>query len=139
MDGVAVLVGLMTALIVSVLRLPETIDKLLLAIGGAAFVLWSIGYFVAFWSTTGETPGNRLMRIRVRRSDRDEPLRPRRSLLRLVGMVLAAIPLLLGFLPILLNDRRRGLHDLLGRSVVVSAPERLRGGSDARAVTPKVE
>jgi uncharacterized RDD family membrane protein YckC len=138
-DGVAVLVGLMTALIVSVLRLPETIDKLLLAIGGAAFVLWSIGYFVAFWSTTGETPGNRLMRIRVRRSDRDEPLRPRRSLLRLVGMVLAAIPLLLGFLPILLNDRRRGLHDLLGRSVVVSAPERLRGGSDARAVTPKVE
>jgi uncharacterized RDD family membrane protein YckC len=49
-DGVAVLVGLLTALIVSVLRLPETIDKLLLVIAGTAFVLWSIGYFVAFWS-----------------------------------------------------------------------------------------
>ena len=45
--------------------------------------------------------------------------------MRLVGLFLAALPLLLGFVPILLNERRRGLQDWLGRSVVVHAPERL--------------
>jgi uncharacterized RDD family membrane protein YckC len=38
---------------------------------------------------------------------------------RLIGLGLAALPLLLGFLPMLLTDRRRGLQDMLGRSVVV--------------------
>jgi RDD family protein len=40
--------------------------RLLFALGGFLFVLWTIGYFAAFWSATGETPGNRLLRIRVR-------------------------------------------------------------------------
>ncbi len=34
-------------------------------IGGATFVLWVIVYFVGFWTTTGQTPGNRLMHISV--------------------------------------------------------------------------
>jgi uncharacterized RDD family membrane protein YckC len=41
---------------------------------------------------------------------------------RCVGLFLAALPLLLGFLLILLNDRRRGLQDFLARSVVVHTP-----------------
>ncbi len=44
------------------------------------------------------------------------------AIVRLVGLFLAALPLLLGFVPILLNERRRGLQDLLGRSVVVHEP-----------------
>jgi uncharacterized RDD family membrane protein YckC len=116
-------VGGVVGLALSVLKTPDDVDKALLAIGGLLFLAWSIAYFVTFWSTTGETPGNRVMRIRVRQSDRDEPLRPRWAVARLVGLMLAALPLLLGFLPILLNDRRRGLQDLLGRSVVVSAPD----------------
>ena len=38
--------------------------------------------------------------------------------MRLVGMVLAAIPLCAGFLLILVDDRRRGLQDVLARTVV---------------------
>jgi uncharacterized RDD family membrane protein YckC len=34
----------------------------------------------------------------------------------------AAIPLFAGFLLILTDRRRRGLHDLLARSIVVAAP-----------------
>ena len=45
-------------------------------------------------------------------------------LLRLVGMVLAALPLFLGYLPILLRDDRRGLHDLLARSIVTYAEKK---------------
>ena len=77
---------------------------------------------MTFWSTTGQTPGSRLLRIKVVRAADGEVLRPRRSLVRFAGLILAAIPLLAGFLPILFDDRRRGLQDMLARSVVISEP-----------------
>lgn len=120
-DLTGIFVGVVVGLALSVLNTPDKIDHLLLAIGAVLFVVWAIAYFVGFWSTTGQTPGNRVMRIRVRRSGSDEALPLRWAIVRLAGLVLAAIPLLLGFLPILLNKRRRGLQDLLGRSVVVHA------------------
>jgi len=45
----------------------------------------------------------------------------RRSLLRFAALVLAALPLFAGFLPVLVEDRRRGLHDMLAGTVVVGA------------------
>jgi uncharacterized RDD family membrane protein YckC len=119
---VGLAVGVVVGLALSVLNTPSKTDDVLVVVGGALFVIWTIAYFVAFWSTTGQTPGDRVMRIRVRRAAEDAPLRPRWALVRLVGVFLAAVPFLLGFLPILLNDRRRGLQDFLGRSVVVSTP-----------------
>ena len=124
--GVAV--GVVVGLALSTLRTPAEVDHVLLAVGGGLFLVWTLGYFVVFWSTTGQTPGDRLMRIRVRRAGKDEPLSARRALVRMAGLFLSALPLLLGFLPILVNDRRRGLHDALAGSVVVSSPE--RGGAD---------
>ena len=90
---------------------------------GVLFLLWTIGYFATFWSTTGQTPGDRLMRIRVCDADSGEPIGFGRAVLRLVYLTLAAIPLLAGFLPILFDDRRRGLQDMLAGTVVVSAPD----------------
>jgi len=116
--SVAVVVGLG----LSILDIPDEIDTVLLVVGGLLFAAWSIGYFVAFWSTTGQTPGDRLMLIRVRQAGTDQSPPARRALLRLVGLFLAALPLLLGFLPILLTERRRGLHDYIAGTVVVSAP-----------------
>ena len=49
-------------------------------------------------------------------------LSPRRSLLRFGALVLAALPLFAGFLPILVDDRRRGVHDMLAGTVVVAVP-----------------
>ena len=76
---------------------------------------------MTFWATTGQTPGNRVLRIRVRGVRRVAPA-PRRALLRFVGLTLAAIPLFAGFLIILVDDRRRGLQDVLARTVVVEHP-----------------
>ena len=50
-------------------------------------------------------------------------LKPRRALFRFGALVLAALPFFLGFLPILLTERRRGLQDMLARTVVVDAPD----------------
>jgi uncharacterized RDD family membrane protein YckC len=121
---VAIVVAGGVALALSVLSVPEnSLDTALIAIGGALFLAWSVGYFVTFWSTTGQTPGSRLMRITVCGADDGSVLRPRRAAFRFACLVLAAIPLLAGFLPILFDDRRRGLHDMLAGTVVVEAPE----------------
>lgn len=121
-DAAALVVAAIVALALSVLHLPTGVVHVAEAIGGAAFALWTIGYFVTFWATTGQTPGNRLMEIRVRDAGGGEGLLPRRALVRFVGLVLSAIPLFAGFLPVLLDDRRRGFHDRLARTVVVHAP-----------------
>lgn len=116
-NAVAIAVGVVVALVFSVL--PESADfrKLTVAFGGVVFFVWVMGYFIAFWTTTGQTPGNRIMHIRVTRTD-GSPLRPRHAVVRLVGIVLAAIPLCAGFIPILVSDRRRGLQDFLAGTVV---------------------
>jgi uncharacterized RDD family membrane protein YckC len=76
-------------------------------------------YFVLFWSTAGQTPGMRLLRIRVRsRSDRAAPS-VSRSVVRFVGLLLAIVPLFAGFIPVLFSKERRGLPDFLAGTVVV--------------------
>ena len=119
-NGVAILVGAVISLVSSVLPASKERDKVLVAIGGAVFVLWMIGYFVAFWTTTGQTVGNRLMEIRVVREDGSR-LRPRHAVMRLFGIVISW-PLLIGFLPILYTARRRGVPDWLAGTVVIAAP-----------------
>jgi uncharacterized RDD family membrane protein YckC len=75
-------------------------------------------YFVLFWSSAGQTPGMRLLRLRVR-GPTGNPPSIGRALVRFVGLVLAIVPLFAGFLPILFTERRRGLPDLLAGTVVV--------------------
>jgi uncharacterized RDD family membrane protein YckC len=119
---VALIVSVSAGLALSVLDPSNNVETLALAVAGVAYVVWTIAYFVTFWSTTGQTPGNRLLQIRVCRARDGGALRPRKSLLRLGAMVLCALPLFAGFLPILINNRRRGLHDVIAGSVVISAP-----------------
>jgi uncharacterized RDD family membrane protein YckC len=121
-DAVALAVGAAVALALSILHLPDWVRTAAIALGGVVFAIWVVGYFVTFWATTGQTPGNRILHIRVRRAaaaGEPGPLRPGRALLRFAALVLAAIPLFAGFLPILFDNRRRGLHDMLAGTVVV--------------------
>ena len=119
---VAIAVAGTFALILSVLSLPDKFDGVLLVVGSVAYGLWLVGYFVVFWSATGQTPGNRLLQIRVRRAVDDTAPSAAAALLRFGGLIVAALPLFAGFLPILLDDRRRGVHDMIARTVVVPAP-----------------
>jgi uncharacterized RDD family membrane protein YckC len=115
---VAICVAGAVALGLSILSITPKQHGVLVAIGSVVWVGWIIGYFVLFWSSTGQTPGNRIMRIQVLRSDlrRMHFLQAAR---RLLGLLLAALPLGLGFVPILFTDRRRGFQDRFGGSVVV--------------------
>jgi uncharacterized RDD family membrane protein YckC len=120
-SAVAVIVGAAVGISLSVLSVPSEVETALFAVGGAACLLWSTAYFVTFWSATGQTPGDRVLGIRVCRADDGQPLRPFRALLRLVVLTLSVIPLFAGLLPILFDDRRRGVHDMAAGSVVVGS------------------
>jgi len=86
------------------------------------FALGSL-YLVGFWSLAGQTPGMRFLGIRLDVEGRG--LRPGRSVKRLVGMILAAIPFGLGFIGIFFNERRRAWDDRLsGVDVVYEGNER---------------
>ena len=95
----------------------DTAEQLVAAGGWALSVAI---YFVLFWSLTGQTPGMQLMRIRVVGPDGEPPSVPR-SIARFVLLILCIIPLFLGFAPVLFDDRRRGVHDMLARTLVLYA------------------
>ena len=88
------------------------------SLAGTGWFLAIGAYFVAFWSTTGQTPGMRALRVRVVGPSGRPPSAPR-SLARFIGLILAIVLLFVGFLPVLFDDRRRGLHDFLSGTVVV--------------------
>ncbi len=94
---------------------PEWLVGVLL---GSGWMLTVAAYFVLFWSSAGQTPGMRLMRVTVRGPDGSPPSLGR-SLVRLVGLLLSIVPLFLGFAPVLFTARRRGLADFLAGTVVV--------------------
>ena len=74
-------------------------------------------YFVVFWTTAGQTPGMRLMRLRVEHNG--QPPAVWRSFVRLIGLALAIIPCFAGYIPALFDSRRRALPDYLAGTVVV--------------------
>ena len=90
------------------------------SLAGGGWLLVVALYFVGFWSMTGQTPGMRLMRLRVQTRSGEPPSAPR-SLLRLAGLIVAIIPFLAGFLPALFDRRRRALPDYVAATTVVYA------------------
>lgn len=121
-NAVALLTASVVVVTLSVVSVPEAVRTTIAAIGGALYVAWTVGYFATFWATTGQTPGSRVLGIRVCAAS-GEPLRPRRALVRFAALALATLPMLAGLVLILVDDRRRGLHDVLARSVVIEAED----------------
>ena len=95
---------------------PHWLAGLLLGGGGAII---AAAYFTLFWSTAGQTPGMRLMHVRVLTERPDHDISLGRALLRTVGLALAIVPCFLGFVPALFDSRRRALPDYLAGTVVV--------------------
>lgn len=123
-DGIALFAAVTVGLGLSLLHMPSEVNKILAGLGALIWVLWSIGYFVFFWSTTGQTPGSRMMSIVVLDTEGRGRLKPRRALLRFFALCAGAAALLLGILIMLWDPRRRCFHDRVARTVVVYAPPR---------------
>ena len=96
------------------------LDTLARLLAAGAWVTVVGVYFVLFWSTAGQTPGMRLMSLRVMTRN-GEPPGVARSIVRLIGLGLAIVPLFLGFVPVLIDAQRRGLQDFLAGTIVLYA------------------
>lgn len=84
----------------------------------AGWALLQIAYFAGFWTTVGQTPGMSFMRVRVV-GGRGSPPGTAQSLVRVFGLALSIALVFTGFLPVLVDDRRRGLADYLAQTTVV--------------------
>jgi uncharacterized RDD family membrane protein YckC len=118
----AALLGLVASLVGGVTL--GTVEQLVAA---AAWLVATAAYFVAWWSLTGQTLGQRAMQLVVLTADGTGPPTPMRSTVRVLWLGLCILPLFAGFLPALVDDRRRGLHDIVAGTVVVHAPITRRG------------
>lgn len=81
---------------------------------------WAVitgAYLVIFWTIAGQTPGMRLMHLRVV-DQRRRPPHFVRAVVRLIGLFFAILPLFAGFVPVLFDRRRRALQDFMANTVV---------------------
>lgn len=91
-------------------------------LSAGVYLLLSITYDIGFWMLAGQTPAKRVMGLRIVRTDGDR-VRAGNAVRREVGYVISGI-LFLGYLWILIDNRRQGFHDkLAGTIVVYSWPE----------------
>jgi uncharacterized RDD family membrane protein YckC len=110
------ILALIASLVGGDLRL-NTLERVLAA---SAWIAVVATYFVLFWTTAGQTPGMRIMGVRLMTYDGRYPSIAR-AIVRVVGLALAIVPLFLGFVPALLDARRRALPDFLAGTVVLYA------------------
>lgn len=83
--------------------------------------IFTLLYFPFFWARGGQTPGMRAAGIRVV-NDRDgSRIGWGAALLRLLGWWVSAAVFYLGFVWILVDKRRRGWHDLIAGTCVISS------------------
>lgn len=94
---------------------PEWLAASLLSIATGVIAL---GYFSLCWHTAGQTPGMRLMGVRVVSLRNDRRVTAWQAVVRTIGLALAIIPCFLGFVPAFFDARRRALPDYLAGTVV---------------------
>ena len=96
-------------------------------VGLAAFVFLVL-YFPFFWQRSGQTPGMKLMSIKVVRDRDGGPVSWGAAILRLIGYYVSALVFYIGYIWIFIDKRKRGWHDLIGGTVVIKAPADLVSG-----------
>ena len=117
---VAIITGVGAALIASIFPITKNLKPVFVAIGSTVYVLWTAGYFVALWSITGQTPGSRLMQVRLVTASGGK-VKPLRALVRWIGMNLAMVPLPWGYVPI--PFKRLGFPDWLAHTRVIEVQQ----------------
>lgn len=97
---------------------PDGVSEPALAVGAGVWLTTGAAYLVVFWSLVGQTPGMRLAGIEVVADEVGGGIGVRRAFRRLVGTVVSLIPFGLGFIGVLLGDRRRSLADVIAGTEV---------------------
>lgn len=117
---VAIITGLGIELVASIFPITKNLKPFFLAVAAVVYVVWTAAYFVVFWSMSGQTPGSRLMQVRLVTPGGGR-VKPVRALVRWIGMNVAMLPLPWGYVPI--PFKRLGFPDWLAHTRVIEAPQ----------------
>lgn len=90
-------------------------------------VAWSMIYYIASWSTSGQTLGKMIAGIKVISAD-GSPVSLGQALLRYLGYIVSGAVISVGFLWIAFDPRRQGWHDKIARTYVVDSDARFSKG-----------
>lgn len=112
-------IGATAAIVALIFGSGDGVQRSTIAFGASAWVLGMSFYLLFFWTLAGQTPGMRLLGIRLARDGGDHRLGFGQAVARLAGAVMSVAALGLGFAAILISDGRRGWHDRLAGTEVV--------------------
>ncbi len=91
-----------------------------IVIGAGAWAVAASLYLIGFWALAGQTPGMRFVRIMLDSAE-GRRIGLRRAVRRLLGLLLAIVPLGVGLLGVVFSDQRRGWQDRLSGTLVLYA------------------
>jgi uncharacterized RDD family membrane protein YckC len=83
-------------------------------------LLISLGYFTYFFGN-GQTPGMKVMKIKLCGTDGTYPIGYGKGFLRWIGMLISGLVIYIGFLWILIDKDKQGWHDKIADTYVVLA------------------
>jgi uncharacterized RDD family membrane protein YckC len=89
--------------------------------GSGLGLLIDIGYFTYFHGSTGQTPGNAALSIRVVDKDTGQPIGFGRAFVRWLVSIVSGIVILIGYLWMLWDSEKQTWHDKAANDVVIPA------------------
>ena len=87
--------------------------------GSALTFLLGIGYYTYFHGSTGQTPGDAALSIRIVDKDTGSPIGYGRAFVRWLVSLISGVVLLLGYLWMLWDSEKQTWHDKAANAVVV--------------------
>jgi uncharacterized RDD family membrane protein YckC len=105
-----------------------------IALGAGLWIVAGATYLGFFWALSGQTPGMRLLSIRLDVGG-ERHIGTRRATRRLLGVALSVLSLGIGFLLVLFDDRRRSLADRMAGTEVIEDDGTLVAPHSTRALS----
>jgi len=117
-----ILLLLLTMPLLYLLDGPQSLDPDYLGLSPMGIIIQYIFPIVAvilFWVYRSATPGKILLKLRIVNAEDGGKPSVGRFILRYIGYILSAIPLLLGYFWVAFDKRKQSFHDKISKTVVI--------------------
>lgn len=100
----------------------ETATTLTVLIVSVAMILIYLGWLPYWWSKSGQTPGMKIMHLKVVGAADGQVISFGKGVLRVIGLAISFWALYIGVIWILVDNKRQGWHDKMAGTYVIEVP-----------------